>query len=292
MTDTPTGHSIRTDRPCARCGFNLFNQPIVREPHYGLLAARCPECGQLAALQEYPLLGRWADRWAKLIAGSWVAVLVAAIMCQFGPTMGFSLGAVDTAAEELSHHVGASYLAWVTETKGEQAPPPYSPGNMAWTLIDVSWWEEHGPAALASFAGRRGPTDFRLVWFALPLFVIAGAGGVFWSTCLLGARRRVAFLVACIPSIIALCFAYGVSAVDLGGMVTYARDVARAEMRTPTLAAAAGVLLLGTAFGAWQGRRLSRLAVTIALPPRMCSALGILWTRDGLPMPSARPGSR
>ena len=74
--DTPTGHQIRTDRPCAGCGFNLFGQPIVREGHYGLVSARCPECGRLAALQEYPALGKWADRWAKLLAATWIVALV------------------------------------------------------------------------------------------------------------------------------------------------------------------------------------------------------------------------
>ena len=41
------------DRCCARCGFNLYGQTIIREPHYGLLMVRCPECGTAAAMQEY-----------------------------------------------------------------------------------------------------------------------------------------------------------------------------------------------------------------------------------------------
>ena len=49
---------IQGDRVCIACGFNLCGQRIVREPRYNLLIARCPECGQAATLQEYPLLGR------------------------------------------------------------------------------------------------------------------------------------------------------------------------------------------------------------------------------------------
>jgi hypothetical protein len=42
--------------------------------------------------------------------------------------------------------------------------------------------------------------------------------------------------------------------------------------------------------GVLLGRKLARLMVRLTLPPRMRTALAILWTRDGLPAPTA--GSR
>ena len=65
------------DRLCVHCGYNLTGQNIYREPHYDLLIARCPECGSVASVLEYPVLGRWANRWAAVIAALWVVVLLA-----------------------------------------------------------------------------------------------------------------------------------------------------------------------------------------------------------------------
>ncbi|MHC4949188.1 MAG: hypothetical protein ACYTG1_13185, partial [Planctomycetota bacterium] len=65
------------DRLCIGCGYNLTGQPVLREPHYRLLIVRCPECATVAGLQEYPVLGRWANRWAALVAALWFVVLLA-----------------------------------------------------------------------------------------------------------------------------------------------------------------------------------------------------------------------
>lgn len=64
------------DRLCIRCCYNLVGQPILREQHYNMLIVRCPECGTVASLQEHPLLGRWAMRWAAVLAGLWILVLL------------------------------------------------------------------------------------------------------------------------------------------------------------------------------------------------------------------------
>ena len=71
---------LSADRPCARCGFNLHGATIIREPHYQLVSARCPECGQLAALQEYPSLSAWTGRARLLFAAQFVAGALAAIL--------------------------------------------------------------------------------------------------------------------------------------------------------------------------------------------------------------------
>ena len=57
--------TVLTDRVCTRCYFNLVSQPVIRERHYGLLVVRCPECGTLASVQEYPHVIRWADEIAR-----------------------------------------------------------------------------------------------------------------------------------------------------------------------------------------------------------------------------------
>ena len=54
------------DRLCTHCHYNLIGQPVLREPYYSMLIVRCPECGTVAAMQEYPQLGRWANRWSVI----------------------------------------------------------------------------------------------------------------------------------------------------------------------------------------------------------------------------------
>src|SRR5688572_5228275 len=85
------------DRLCAACAYNLTGQTIVREPHYKLLIVRCPECATVASVQEYPLLGRWAVRWAMVLAGIWFLVLVAMWIASGATVFGFSLGTAEWA---------------------------------------------------------------------------------------------------------------------------------------------------------------------------------------------------
>ena len=53
------------DRLCTNCHYNLIGQPVLREPYYQMFIVRCPECATVAALQEFPPLGRWSHRWAS-----------------------------------------------------------------------------------------------------------------------------------------------------------------------------------------------------------------------------------
>ena len=70
MSTAPTPRAVSGDRFCTRCGYNLVAQPIVREERYEMLIVRCPECGAVAAIEQYPMLERWARRWAALSSGA------------------------------------------------------------------------------------------------------------------------------------------------------------------------------------------------------------------------------
>ena len=71
-----TGDLIVGSRACHDCGYCLEGQPIEREAHYGMLIARCPECGTIAALQEYPSLSGWGRRLGALSAAGWAGSLL------------------------------------------------------------------------------------------------------------------------------------------------------------------------------------------------------------------------
>jgi hypothetical protein len=285
--DTPTGYHIQADRPCARCGFNLFGQPIVREPHYNLTAARCPECGQLAALQEYPALGRWANRWARVLAAAWIVLLLGAAAAQFGPTFGMLIAAVEIASEDFGQTIAAAFTAWETANRDGVTTNAGTFGG--WNLIETAWWNEHRDQLIASKGGVRGVIDRRAGWLLGPFCLVSFAAGLFWSVCLLGARRRATVIPALLPLALAMTivwFVQGTALIGAGNM-TYAHDLATTTVRSFIVAVFGGSAGACVLLGVWQGRRLARVAVRLALPPRMRSALAILWTRDGLPPPSA-----
>lgn len=100
------------DRFCATCGFNLVGQTVVREPHYHMLMVRCPECGTAAAMQEYPMLGRWANRWARVLAVLLVLVLTAFTIGASFACWGVSMPPVYAMVQPLADRLGEEHVKW------------------------------------------------------------------------------------------------------------------------------------------------------------------------------------
>lgn len=300
--DTPTPHTIRTDRPCAACGFNLYGQPIVREAHYNLSAARCPECGQLAALQEYPALGKWADRWARLLGALWVLALVGAMFAHFGPTLGLGVASVEIPREDVAIEIAAAHQAWADAQPKPAAPTANAPGVPAppagvviqsygvstHSGINPEWFRTEAGYIRAKNSGRALLLRLENASFWFPLAVTSFAFGAFWSIALLGTHRLVALAVASVSPAIAFTFVYFVATSRFyDPAVLIARDAA-AELIVPTMLPVTILMaLIPLAIGVLVGRKLARLITRLALPPRMRSSLSILWTRDNLPPPSA-----
>ena len=140
---------IQGDRVCLACGFNLCGQRIVREPRYNLLIARCPECGQAAALQEYPLLGRWVNRWAATLAGTWLVLYLAlSIGCGMA-IFGLAVGTTEINSDVVARQIDLAH---------SQSQPAKNPGvgfRMS-RAIDQGWWESADQAGfIASTGGVR-----------------------------------------------------------------------------------------------------------------------------------------
>ena len=70
---------VTGDRLCTSCGHNLVGHTVEREERYDLLIVRCTECGTVAAVQEYPGLGPWANRIRMAMALAWIVIVVGAI---------------------------------------------------------------------------------------------------------------------------------------------------------------------------------------------------------------------
>ncbi len=108
------------DRLCVSCGFNLAGQSVVREPHYRMLIARCPECGTVASLQEFPILGKWAMRWGGVLAAAWFVVMLLFTLGSAGAIFGMSYGVARMDAKPLADFMSKEHGAWAKSTRDEQ----------------------------------------------------------------------------------------------------------------------------------------------------------------------------
>ena len=233
---------IATDRPCASCGFNLHGQVIEREPHYRLVVARCPECGTVAALQEYPSLGRWARRWSMLLAAAWVVVLLLLTL----PTAGLIGGPAASSMRGIAYAAGTRIALaqneWLRSPEGVLARETYKarvdageinparpedPGDAVpglayivdpswaepsipltvnpWRDVSARWLESRGAGTILDQSGGLGALiDTATVWSWTGQLFAAFGVGAFWAVALAGVRLWVRLLIVAIPATIGL----------------------------------------------------------------------------------------
>ena len=245
---------ITGTRLCIRCGFNLTGQTILREPAYDLLIARCPECGTVAPLQEYPPLGAWQRRWAVLLAVLWfvtvsvLSLLTAAmpmslagtiayrqstplsahIGSQWGPVIMSAMKAVrdkDPAADSLPLGISTlaqQYISWYASGYTDEQIEQWAVSGSI--PLDESWWKDNKAAVMQSAPG------VSFGWIRKePLFawvmrgVLYAAVGCAWSAILLHLRRRGRLVFYVVLGVLAVLgawsghpSAFGTSVINLG----------------------------------------------------------------------------
>jgi hypothetical protein len=109
------------DRLCVSCGFNLHGQHVVRESKYNMLMVRCPECGAVASLQEFPLLGKWTTRWAAALAVIWLLLLLGLTLGTAGATFGLSSAVVRTSVTPVAREISRRHSEWYRGTQEAEA---------------------------------------------------------------------------------------------------------------------------------------------------------------------------
>ena len=270
--------TLLADRPCSACMFNLVGQSIVREKHYGMLVVRCPECGTIASLQEYPLLGRWANRWAAMAAALWFLVAVAASFGMAGIMFGFTMGTMETTTQPLARVIADKFEA---HQKATNVPVNQVNG---WWNIDPAWWDAQDKAALLADAGGfSGAVGWwgMLIWVIafsvlFPLASVWAVGGAH--------RKGWRLLITYVPMVL-IAAAFFSAANFSGNRWLNTTDLA-ARMLWPVILPVCGVLaVIPLVLGAFLGRPLARLLVVLWLPPRLRVPLSFLWICDGKPPP-------
>jgi hypothetical protein len=277
------------DRLCITCGYNLIGQPVLREPHYQMLIVRCPECATVASLQEYPLLGRWANRWAVALASLWLLTLIVLWIGSGAAIFGIGVGAAEVASEKYREYLSDEFQQWVLSRQQQTTTQP-TPGRVSWNVNDYETWirQQDMPALFQKAGGWRGAIEWRVLWVWLALIAAAATLGCIWSVALLGRKKRGLLLWGGAIMIVAVGFSM-IAFADwyLQDRFWYWRTAEREicpSMMVISLALGAVALIAGLMCG----RSLTRGLIRALLPPRLRWSLAQLWIADGLELPRSR----
>ncbi len=313
---------VNADRLCTTCGYNLIGQMVLRESHYKLLIVRCPECGTIASVQEYPLLGRWANRWGIMLAVLWFIFLLGMWPGSAGMIMGWSVGAGEEAASNYAKYIDnieQTYTAAQAQQQAQAQPqqqgqsPPLAalgggqtittttrmaPGNIQRIIQTLGgsgndfqqWWagQDHD-AILAQAGGWKGAVDWEALVFLIPAWIFALLVGWFWSIALLQFRRRWTYVWGVFIVLLACIFAIGPYMGWAMDEPYHAWAAARQQISQKFMI---GILICSIPpmfVGLAIGRPVTRLLVRGLLPPRLRNSLSLLWTAEGLALPGAKP---
>ena len=302
--DLPASADVRVstligDRLCIKCGYNLVGQPILRESHYDMLIVRCPECATVASVQEYPLLGRWANRWASLLGAMWMLALVGLWAGTSAAIFAFAIGSAELSTETYGELIRQKFNTWQLQQPGAGGTPTGGntvilPGggrivvNANINTADfTAWWQQQDRAAVLREAGGR-LSGFNWIvcyiwlWMAITSVVI----GVIWSTALLARGRRGLLAWGLVIILTA-------AAIGLIPVLDWLADTPSWTYQAAAQQIAPLILGLSLLWGAiWLtvglmfGRSITRGLIRLMLPPRMRSSLAFLWLTDGLEPPT------
>ncbi len=261
---------VEGTRPCLRCGHDLHGQSIVVESEHGLLIARCSECGTVAAMSEYPVLGVWGRRLGAALMTVMLGLLIPLALLSALVVLGVSTvmfdQRIDDARLVLESMVGL----------GNQVPP--------------EWWQANRSEARARMLEAFFDFDGRDVMLAVALSPLPVLLGILWSAMLPGLPRRRTWVVAPVIGVVAMAYlAIGLIGSDPVGVVpVWTYPVSMQVAAWPGLASFIAVATVLMTIGLFLGRTILRALASFALPPRHRRLVSFLWTVDGLDPPRGR----
>lgn len=290
MPTTPTTRNerigvIRGDRLCQRCAYNLTGQPIFREAHYGLMIARCPECGEVAALQHQPVLANWLGRLHGLLLAVWFTFIIALAAAGTIALEGLAIGATETSSSVFENFLRERFMA----------DDPASSDTDRFMRFYGSefndWWQKQDAAALFREAGGMlGAIDW---WFAMcfigpSLLIILVMGMTFAAILNHWSRWKLLIWWGVLAGFLLLWNRLFSSAFEFRPYaIVSVWDAARSQVAPVVInmmfVMHLALLLLALLFG----RPLMRLAARFLLAPRLQRSLATLWRADGLEPPES-----
>ena len=314
-TEAYTPDEIRADRACIGCGFNLFGQTVTKEPHYGMAICRCPECGTVAALQTYPAMSHWVNRFRSIIAAVWIVLLLGAFAGNTMILTGISISATELASENLAEIIGASHDQWtkdkevqaaaltapaatgtpvvingtttITTTGGTTVVFPGSGSNsFRWVTISEEWRKDHLGSTIDQAGGIWANADTEFLIMLIPGIIVGVLCGIFWSVTLLGGTKRRAMLVPLVACLVAVAMVIGIN--STGSTFQWAREISRGYYAPIIAPIMISVQLAALCFGVLFGRKIARFVVIMALPPRNRVPLSLLWICEGHSLPKPK----
>lgn len=300
--------TVLSDRVCVKCFFNLAGQPIVRERIYGLVAARCPECGTIAAIQEYPHLGRWPRRFVMLLAMGWLVLMLlgligsSAIVQSAAPGLAQVIadpGAVKLAEAHLEYQKEKAALAGPPSPNAAQASWILNQAPSSWSSIEEAYLKDHPPDGFFMEAGGwatvwRWPVWISWTMSAMGVLVV----GMCWAVALPHAKRwRRMLMIVPIVGIAAVMVLYH-NQIGFGGGPfaswnwsngwQYASWAVQRKIYLPIAIVTTASMTVPLLIGVFIGRGVARLAIRMLIPPRLREPLFFLWFCDGYTPPKVR----
>ncbi len=273
------------DRLCTGCGYNLTGQPVVREAHYQMLIVRCPECGTVASVQEYPLLGRWAGRWAMALAAAWLGCALVLFLGTAGVLAASAKSVGRSASMPLVTKVNQLQTERYRVAQQSGAANPYGAGSsVAAGEIEAMVADSGGWAKASDWGAMRG-----WAWLGPIVFCI----GCLLATFFMHLRARWLIVLGFAATLLAATF---IAISDANSRATYAAyggwpyQMALDRIGPPFTYGSLVFAFMCLAAGLRFGRPIARGMIRALLPPRLRSSLALLWLADGLAPPSARRG--
>jgi len=113
---------ITGDRSCVQCGYNLIGQAITQEPHYSLFVVRCPECGKVIPVHEYPAFTRSWRRIGAVVTVIWMLFLLALLPASSGSLTGMCITIAEVGCQGLGQRLDAMHQEYQESLIGKYAP--------------------------------------------------------------------------------------------------------------------------------------------------------------------------
>jgi hypothetical protein len=292
--------------------YNLRGQPVQKESEYGLFLVRCPECGTPAAIQEYPVLGRWPGRIRLFVTLGYLFMLLLLLAATCGTFAGFASGtpesATTTLADEINeawtdyefaeHQAGRDAMAANGLTPWADSIARDADGRLIrsgyWDVIGPTWWRDTGRyEVLWPMPKRlRLALDIHTSTFVFNV-LMAFVFGVTWSVVLIATRRKLLACLGIAPLAFTALFAWLFSGDQI---TTYgwldASSAANNAMFWPGMLVTGLIWFVASTLGLIFGRPLARLGVRALLPPGMRGGLAELWFTDNKPLPTGTRAPR